>query len=66
MINFNTQYTNINYPNNNTNNKKAVVKNDDDAYYESIIKKFGDLDELREKSGYNGHPDVKEVEKFFI
>lgn len=40
MINFNTQYTNINYPNNNTNNKKAVVKNDDDTYYESIIKKI--------------------------
>lgn len=48
MVNFDTQYTNINYPNNNTSNKKAVLKNDDDAYYESIIKKFGDL----EKFGY--------------
>lgn len=43
MVNFDTQYTNINYPNNNTSNKKAVLKNDDDdAYYESIIKKFGE------------------------
>ncbi|ELC8693775.1 hypothetical protein QYA26_001697 [Campylobacter jejuni] len=40
MVNFDTQYTNINYPNNNTSNKKTVLKNDDDAYYESIIKKF--------------------------
>lgn len=31
MVNFDTQYTNINYPNNNTSNKKAVLKNDDDA-----------------------------------
>lgn len=29
MVNFDTQYTNINYPNNNTSNKKAVLKNDD-------------------------------------
>ena len=26
MVNFDTQYTNINYPNNNTSNKKAVLK----------------------------------------
>ncbi|HED8498036.1 TPA: hypothetical protein R6E38_001902 [Campylobacter jejuni] len=41
MVNFDTQYTNINYLNNNTSNKKAVLKNDDDAYYESIIKNVG-------------------------
>ncbi|ECQ4161309.1 hypothetical protein ACTNHQ_001109 [Campylobacter jejuni] len=62
MVNFDTQYTNINYPNNNTSNKKAVLKNDDDAYYESIIKKFGDLEKFKEENGYNGSPDVKEVE----
>ncbi|HDX3382654.1 TPA: hypothetical protein ROD11_000894, partial [Campylobacter jejuni] len=61
MVNFDTQYTNINYLNNNTSNKKAVLKNDD-AYYESIIKKFGDLEKFKEENGYNGSADVKEVE----
>nr|WP_250537889.1 hypothetical protein [Campylobacter jejuni] len=51
MVNFDTQYTNINYLNNNTSNKKAVLKNDD-AYYESIIKKFGDLEKFKEENGY--------------
>ncbi len=39
-----------------------MLKNDDDAYYESIIKKFGDLEKFKEENGYNGSPDVKEVE----
>ncbi|EIB86960.1 hypothetical protein cje89_03639 [Campylobacter jejuni subsp. jejuni LMG 9872] len=37
MVNFDTQYTNINYLSNNTNNKKSVLKNDDD-YFNSVIK----------------------------
>ncbi|HGH4015382.1 TPA: hypothetical protein ACJISE_000882 [Campylobacter jejuni] len=49
MVNFDTQYANINYPNNNTSNKKAVLKNDDDAYYESIIKNLEILKNLKKK-----------------
>ncbi len=49
MVNFDTQYTNINYPNNNISNKKAVLKNDDDAYYESIIKNLEILKNLKKK-----------------
>lgn len=49
MVNFDTQYTNINYPNNNTSNKKTVLKNDDDAYYESIKKNLEILKNLKKK-----------------
>ncbi|MFK0395014.1 hypothetical protein ACISNL_05570 [Campylobacter jejuni] len=62
MVTVNTQYTIINYINNKTSNKNAVLKNDDYSYYESIIKKFGDLEKFKEENGYNGSPDVKEVE----
>ncbi|WP_283798796.1 hypothetical protein [Campylobacter jejuni] len=61
MVNFNTQYTNINYLSNNTNNKKSVLKNDDD-YFNSVIKKFNFSEKTKEEQGYNGSPDVKEVE----
>lgn len=46
--------------NNNTNNKKSVVKNDD--YFNSVIKKFNFSEKTKEEQGYNGSPDVKEVE----
>ncbi|HEB9345236.1 TPA: hypothetical protein RZK20_001802 [Campylobacter coli] len=61
MVNFDTQYTNINYLSNNTNNKKSVLKNDDD-YFNSVIKKFNFSEKTKEEQGYNGSPDVKEVE----
>ncbi|EAJ0636126.1 hypothetical protein B6948_03290 [Campylobacter jejuni] len=61
MVNFNTQYTNINYLSNNTNNKKSVLKNDDD-YFNSVIKKFNFSEKTKEEQGYNGSADVKEVE----
>ncbi|HDZ5066261.1 TPA: hypothetical protein RTH01_001555 [Campylobacter jejuni] len=62
MVNFNTQYANINYLNNNTSSKK-VVSESDDAYFDFIIEKFFNFsEETKEKLGYNGSPNVKEVE----
>ncbi|HDZ5087235.1 TPA: hypothetical protein RTH13_000836 [Campylobacter jejuni] len=60
MVNFNTQYANINYLNNNTSSKK-VVSESDDAYFDFIIEKFF-TEETKEKLGYKGSPNVKEVE----
>ncbi|HBK1875504.1 TPA: hypothetical protein LGC02_002181, partial [Campylobacter coli] len=61
MVNFDTQYTNINHLSNNMNNKKVVSKNED-TYFNSVIKKFNFSEKTKEEQGYNGSPDVKEVE----
>ncbi|ELJ3788828.1 hypothetical protein QQW28_002025, partial [Campylobacter coli] len=65
MVNFDTQYTNINHLSNNMNNKKVVSKNED-TYFNSVIKKFNFSEKTKEEQGYNGSPDVKEVENSLL
>ncbi|EAK3304584.1 hypothetical protein DKK29_09455 [Campylobacter coli] len=76
MISLNSHYPNINYPNNalsikkDENNEYAYAKKDEpkseeDAYWEDFVQKyFGEMlsKEYANKYGYNGSPDVKEVE----
>ncbi|MBN9680745.1 hypothetical protein [Campylobacter coli] len=76
MISLNSHYPNINYPNNalsikkDENNeytytKKDEPKSEEDAYWEDFVQKyFGEMlsEEYANKYGYNGSPDVKEVE----
>ncbi|EAK9928398.1 hypothetical protein A0X74_07600 [Campylobacter jejuni] len=76
MISLNSHYPNINYPNNalsikkDENNeytytKKDESKSEEDAYWEDFVQKyFGEMlsEEYANKYGYNGSPDVKEVE----
>ncbi|EOD7284826.1 hypothetical protein ACJ5EY_001815 [Campylobacter coli] len=76
MISLNSHYPNINYPNNalsikkDENNEYAYAKKDEpkseeDAYWEDFVQKyFGEMlsEEYANKYGYNGSPDVKEVE----
>lgn len=38
-----------------------MLKNDDD-YFNSVIKKFNFSEKTKEEQGYNGSPNVKEVE----
>ncbi|HEF2164311.1 TPA: hypothetical protein SAW10_001609, partial [Campylobacter jejuni] len=80
MVNFNSHYPNINYPNNalsikkDENNeytytKKDEPKSEEDAYWEDFVQKyFGEMlsEEYANKYGYNGDPDVKEVENSLL
>ncbi|EAJ4252813.1 hypothetical protein FW605_08935 [Campylobacter coli] len=80
MISFNSHYPNINYPNNalsikkDENNeytytKKDEPKSEEDAYWEDFVQKyFGEMlsKEYANKYGYNGDPDVKEVENSLL
>ncbi|EPE1678917.1 hypothetical protein ACSGZH_001269 [Campylobacter jejuni] len=80
MVNFNSHYPNINYPNNalsikkDENNeytytKKDELKSEEDAYWEDFVQKyFGEMlsEEYANKYGYNGDPDVKEVENSLL
>ncbi|EAI0776722.1 hypothetical protein B9Q43_08485 [Campylobacter coli] len=80
MISLNSHYPNINYPNNalsikkDENNeytytKKDEPKSEEDAYWEDFVQKyFGEMlsEEYANKYGYNGDPDVKEVENSLL
>ncbi len=80
MISLNSHYPNINYPNNalsikkDENNEYAYAKKDEpkseeDAYWEDFVQKyFGEMlsEEYANKYGYNGSPDVKEVENSLL
>ncbi|EAI5094013.1 hypothetical protein ACMC5C_001725 [Campylobacter coli] len=80
MISLNSHYPNINYPNNalsikkDENNEYAYAKKDEpkseeDAYWEDFVQKyFGEMlsKEYANKYGYNGDPDVKEVENSLL
>ncbi|ELY6958197.1 hypothetical protein SNS29_001829 [Campylobacter coli] len=80
MISLNSHYPNINYPNNalsikkDENNEYAYAKKDEpkseeDAYWEDFVQKyFGEMlsEEYANKYGYNGDPDVKEVENSLL
>lgn len=80
MISLNSHYPNINYPNNalsikkDENNeytytKKDEPKSEEDAYWEDFVQKyFGEMlsKEYANKYGYNGDPDVKEVENSLL
>ncbi|ECL4224505.1 hypothetical protein ACVXAL_001000 [Campylobacter coli] len=80
MISLNSHYPNINYPNNalsikkDENNEYTYTKKDDpkseeDAYWEDFVQKyFGEMlsEEYANKYGYNGDPDVKEVENSLL
>ncbi|HED8387716.1 TPA: hypothetical protein R6P58_001770 [Campylobacter coli] len=80
MISLNSHYPNINYSNNalsikkDENNeytytKKDEPKSEEDAYWEDFVQKyFGEMlsEEYANKYGYNGDPDVKEVENSLL
>lgn len=50
MVNFDTQYTNINHLSNNMNNKKVVSKNED-TYFNSVIKNLISLKKPKKNKG---------------
>ncbi|ECP9588271.1 hypothetical protein FVA60_09240 [Campylobacter coli] len=69
MISLNSHYPNINYPNNALSIKKDEPKSEEDAYWEDFVQKyFGEMlsKEYANKYGYNGDPDVKEVENSLL